>query len=223
MIKLINVVKNYGDNRVFSDFNLTLVDGEITAVLGESGVGKTTLLNIISGHTGFEGKVENAPEKCSFVFQEDRLLPFKTAEGNLEFALGKGDYSAYFEKVGLRGCENKYPGELSGGMNRRVSLLRAFLYKSDALLMDEPFSSLDIGTKYSVMDYFLKMWKEDGRTAVFVTHSPEEAAYVSDRAVVIGEGGKILFDERNPFKTSGSERDLADFAMKITSVFIKKG
>lgn len=221
MIKLIDITKNYGEKNVFSHFNLDIGQNEITAILGESGVGKTTLLSIMAKQTGFSGKIENAPEKVSFVFQEDRLIPFKTVNGNLEFVLGKGEYSAALEKAGLTGCGKAYPDELSGGMQRRVSLLRAFLFESDAIFMDEPFSSLDLGTKYMIMDNFLSMWNEDKRTAIIVTHNPDEAAYIADRAIVLGEGGKILFDEKNPYKESKNKRDFADFSMKITSVFIK--
>ena len=221
MIKLIDITKNYGEKNVFSHFNLDIGQNEITAILGESGVGKTTLLSIMAKHTGFSGKIENEPEKVSFVFQEDRLIPFKTVNGNLEFVLGKGDYSAALEKAGLTGCGKAYPDELSGGMQRRVSLLRAFLFESDAIFMDEPFSSLDLDTKYMIMDNFLSMWNEDRRTAVIVTHNPDEAAYIADRAIVLGEGGKILFDEKNPYKASKDKRDFSDFSMKITSVFIK--
>ena len=221
MIKLIDITKNYGEKNVFSHFNLDIGQNEITAILGESGVGKTTLLSIMAKQTGFSGRIENAPEKVSFVFQEDRLIPFKTVNGNLEFVLGKGDYSAALEKAGLTGYGKAYPDELSGGMQRRVSLLRAFLFESDALFMDEPFSSLDLGTKYMIMDNFLSMWNEDKRTAIIVTHNQGEAAYIADRAIVLGEGGKILFDEKNPYKESKNKRDFADFSMKITSVFIK--
>ena len=159
MIKLIDITKNYGEKNVFSHFNLDIEQNKITAVLGESGVGKTTLLSIIANKTEFSGKIENAPEKVSFVFQEDRLIPFKTVNENLEFVLGKGNFSAALDKAGLNGCENAYPDKLSGGMKRRVSLLRAFLFESDAIFMDEPFSSLDLGTKYMIMDNFLSMWR----------------------------------------------------------------
>lgn len=221
MIKLIDITKNYGEKNVFSHFNLDIEQNKITAVLGESGVGKTTLLSIIANKTEFSGKTENAPEKASFVFQEDRLIPFKTVNENLEFVLGKGNFSAALDKAGLNGCENAYPDELSGGMKRRVALLRAFLFESDAIFMDEPFSSLDLGTKYMIMDNFLSMWNEDRRTAVIVTHNPDEAAYIADRAIILGEGGKILFDEKNPYKEIKNKRDFSDFSMKITSVFIK--
>ena len=200
MIKLIDITKNYGEKNVFSHFNLDIEQNKITAVLGESGVGKTTLLSIIANKTEFSGETENAPEKASFVFQEDRLIPFKTVNENLEFVLGKGNFSAALDKAGLKGCENAYPDELSGGMKRRVALLRAFLFESDAIFMDEPFSSLDLGTKYMIMDNFLSMWNEDRRTAVIVTHNQDEAAYIADRAIILGEGGKILFDEKNPYK-----------------------
>ena len=222
-MKLIDVSKKYGEKQVFSHLDLEIPENKITAVMGESGVGKTTLLNIIAGNTSFEGKTERAPKKCSFVFQEDRLIPFRTVQGNLEFALGKGDYSVALEKTGLSEAKNKYPDQLSGGMCRRVALLRAFLFKSDAFLMDEPFSSLDVGTKYVVMDYFLNLWKDDGRTTVMVTHNPDEAAYLADRIIILGKGGKVGFNEENEYKKSGDKKDFADTTFKITSFFTENG
>lgn len=197
MINLENVNKSYGNNVVFENFSLRLNENEITAILGESGVGKTTLLNMISGLSEYSGKITGNAKSFSFIFQEDRLLPFKTVNENLQFVLGSGDYTEALVKAGLENCGNKYPSELSGGMARRVSVLRAFLFKSQIILMDEPFSGLDLGTKYKVMNYFLQMWKKDGRTAVMVTHNIDEAIYLAGRILVIGKKGTILFDNNN--------------------------
>lgn len=197
MIKLENVSKKYKDKNVFDNFCLEIEDNAVTAILGESGVGKTTLLNILSGATEYTGKISGNYDGISFVFQEDRLIPFKTINENLEFVLGKGNYSAALKEIGLEGCGNKYPSELSGGMAKRVSVLRAFLFKSDMILMDEPFSGLDLGTKYKVMNMFLKMWEKDKRTSVLVTHNVDEALFLSGRIIVLGENGKILADYAN--------------------------
>lgn len=197
MIKIENVSKKYKNKNVFDNFNLEIEDNAVTAILGESGVGKTTLLNIVSGATEYTGKITGNYDGVSFVFQEDRLIPFKTINENLEFVLGKGDYSDALKEIGLDGCGNKYPSELSGGMAKRVSVLRAFLFKSDIILMDEPFSGLDLGTKYKVMNMFLEMWKNDKRTAILVTHNIDEALFLSDRIIVLGEKGKILADCKN--------------------------
>ena len=196
MIRLKNITKKFDQKTVYEGFSLDIKRGEITAVLGASGVGKTTLLNILSGLTPYEGEIIGGADAVSFVFQEDRLLPFLTVNKNLEYALGKGDYSEGLKSVGLEGEGNKFPGELSGGMSRRVALLRAFLKKSDLLLMDEPFGSLDLGVKYRLMDLFKKMWESDGRTTVLVTHNLDEALYLGQRIIVLGEGGSILLDEK---------------------------
>lgn len=197
MIEIKNINKKYGEKIIFDNFSINLTEGEITVILGESGTGKTTFLKILSGIEKFEGKIENLPENASFVFQEDRLLPFKTVEENLVFALGKGEYDQALKSVGLEGEKNKYPDELSGGMARRVALLRAFLFKSELMLMDEPFSSLDIAVKYKLMNLFLDMWKKDRRTTVLVTHNIDEALYLGKRIVILGKNGKILFDRSN--------------------------
>ena len=198
MIELKSITKRYENGpTVFENFSLSLNDGEITALLGASGVGKTTLLNILAGTTGYEGEITGASKPVSFIFQEDRLLPFKTVQKNLEYALGKGDYAKALESVGLGGCESKYPSELSGGMARRVAILRAFLFKSELLLMDEPFGSLDIGVKYRLMELFRGMWERDGRTAVLVTHNVDEAVYLGQRVIVLGSGGEVLLDKKN--------------------------
>lgn len=197
MIEIKNINKKYDEKIIFDNFSINLTEGEITVILGESGTGKTTFLKILSGIEKFEGKIENLPENASFVFQEDRLLPFKTVEENLVFALGKGEYDQALKSVGLEGEKNKYPDELSGGMARRVALLRAFLFKSELMLMDEPFSSLDIAVKYKLMNLFLDMWKKDRRTTVLVTHNIDEALYLGKRIVILGKNGKILFDRSN--------------------------
>ena len=197
MIEIKNLTKKFGEQTVYQDFSLSLEENSVTAVLGASGVGKTTLLNILASLTPYEGEILGEIAPVSMVFQDDRLLPFASVQKNLEYALGKGDYSAKLAEVGLEGCENKYPAQLSGGMARRVALLRAFLRRGKLLLMDEPFGSLDIGVKYKLMNLFRAMWQKDKRTTVIVTHNIDEALYLGERIIVLGEKGKILMDEQN--------------------------
>ena len=197
MIEIKSFTKKYDDLTVYENFSIEIEEGKITAILGASGVGKTTLLNALAGLTDYEGEITGEIAPVSFVFQDDRLLPFATVQKNLEFALGKGDYSQELRSVGLEGCEGKLPGQLSGGMARRVALLRAFLRKSKLLLMDEPFGSLDIGVKYRLMNLFLRLWESDKRTTLLVTHNVDEAMYLSHRVVVIGDKGSILLDKPN--------------------------
>lgn len=198
MIGLKNVNKSYGDRKVLSDFSLEFEKNRVTAILGGSGVGKTTILRLLSGLTEPDSGEVFGAKPVSFVFQEDRFAPHLTVNQNLELVLGKGDYSAALSEIGLEGRGNDYPKNLSGGMARRLSFLRACLFPSDLILLDEPFKGLDLKLKYEIMEVFLRLWNERPRTAVLVTHDPEEAAFVSSRAVVISGGGSIVADVVEP-------------------------
>ena len=198
MIGLKNVYKSYDGRNVLSDFSIEFETNRVTAILGGSGVGKTTILRLLSGLTAADSGEVYGARPVSFVFQEDRLAPHLTVNQNLELVLGKGDYSTALDGIGLSGRGNDYPKNLSGGMARRLSFLRACLFPSDLMLLDEPFKGLDLKLKYEIMDVFLKLWNERPRTAVLVTHDPEEAAYVASRAVVISDGGAIVADVVSP-------------------------
>lgn len=189
--------KSYDNLNVFQDFNMEILENHITCILGPSGCGKTTLLNMISGvlkeddgiFLGFDNKV------TSYLFQEPRLLDWKSVWGNIEFIL-KDIYqkeereriiSKYIEMVGLDEFKDYYPHKLSGGMMQRVAIARAFAYPSDILLMDEPFKGLDIKIKESLINAFVKLWNDDPRTVIFVTHDIEEAVLLGDIVYVLGE------------------------------------
>ena len=217
-MKLISVSKSYGDNVVLDKFCLEAEEKKILAVLGSSGCGKTTLLNIISGLTDFQGAVEKSGNKISYIFQNKRLLPNLTVYKNIEFVL-KNVYSKekipciideILRKVELYDSRNLYPSELSGGMGQRVSLARAFAYPSDILLMDEPFKALDISLKKRIIETFNSLYRTDRRTTVFVTHDIEEAFAVADRIIVLQKGGNILADEN--LSVPAEERGYADFS-----------
>jgi len=180
-----NLNKQFGENIIFRDFNISFREGERTCILGPSGCGKTTLLNIIGGITepdsgsfeGFEGK------SYSYVFQEPRLLPWKTVTGNIEFvlsdSLSRSERTAkakeLIERVELERFASYYPSQLSGGMSRRVAIARAFATDSDIILMDEPLAGLDTELKHTLMQWFSDIWKRDKPTVLFVTHDESEA------------------------------------------------
>lgn len=190
-----NVCKKYDQITALNDISLTINEGEITAVLGESGAGKTTLLNVFAGQTAFEGSVEGR-KTCSYLFQSPKLLPNLTAEQNLRFVLPKTMHAAAGEmlaKVGLAGREKAYPHELSGGERQRVAIARAFLYPHELLLMDEPFASLDLSLKKSLIELVASLWAQSKNTIVFVTHDVHEAATLAHRAVVLRHG-RIVAD-----------------------------
>ncbi len=193
-----HVTKKYGDRAVLNDVSLTLAEGKITAVLGESGAGKTTLLNILAGLTTCEGTVKGRGA-VSYLFQNDCLLPHLSAESNLKFVLPKktwGEIGEMLVRVGLKGKEKRLPGALSGGERRRVAIARAFLYPHDFLLLDEPFSSLDLALKSKLIELVAHLHAERGGTVVFVTHDVHEAAMLSHRALVL-KGGKLVCDLAN--------------------------
>lgn len=198
MISIKNFTKSYADKTVYENFNLEIKEEGITCILGESGCGKTTLLNAVAGLIDYGGEITK--KRVSYVFQTPRLIPNLTVGENLKFIGADSNRAAYMlERVGLTYKKDSYPNSLSGGEAQRVSLVRAFCFRSDVLLMDEPFSSLDLKTKLSVMELFKSMCKEEQRGAVFVTHDIDEALYLADRILVM-RGGSIINDLTNQNK-----------------------
>jgi NitT/TauT family transport system ATP-binding protein len=191
-----------GGVEALRDVTLEFPRGELSTLLGPSGCGKTTLLKIIAGlidHDAGEvwvkGKKVNGPgPERAFVFQDFALLPWATVLRNVAFGLElRGVAEAqrhetarrYIEQVGLSGFEEKYPHELSGGMRQRVGLARALAVDADVLLLDEPFSAVDEQTRRKFQEDLLRLREVERKTFIFVTHSIEEAVYLSDRIVLL--------------------------------------
>ena len=194
-MKITCLTKRYRDTVALENINLELERGKITAILGESGSGKTTLLNAIAGLVEYEGSIEEAGD-ISYLFQGSRLLPHLNVEKNLLFVLKKEERERAKEmlaRVGLQGKEKRYPHELSGGEQRRVAIARALLFPHDTLLLDEPFSSLDLSIKRELLSLVTQLCLERRETVVFVTHDVKEATLFASRAVVIKEG-KVISD-----------------------------
>ena len=191
VIKSLN--KSFGANDVFKDFNLTIKSGSVLAILGASGVGKSTLLNILSGEiTDYTGEINGKPEKISYVFSKDRLVPTLTVFQNVRLVLGEEKSKELDDlcrdilfKSGLDRDVDLYPHQLSTGMAKRVNLARAFIYGGELMLLDEPFANLDIVTKLDAIDLFLKLQKERKQTAILVTHDVAEAISVADEIAII--------------------------------------
>ncbi|MEQ1884948.1 MAG: ABC transporter ATP-binding protein [Bryobacteraceae bacterium] len=194
---------------VIECFNLSIAAGEFLAILGPSGCGKSTLLRMIAGLLeSTAGSIKLTPEaghgQTSFVFQEAHLLPWRTVLDNVALPLELMGVSAeerqnkarsVLEQVGLAGVEDRYPAQLSGGMKMRVSLSRALVTEPRLLLLDEPFAALDEITRFRLDSQLRTLWCERGMTVVFVTHSISEAAFLANRAVVLGRrGGRIKLD-----------------------------
>ena len=174
---------------------LSFDDKRVSVLLGPSGCGKTTLLNILSAVVRSDsGTIEGLDGlRVSYLFQEPRLLPWATVAGNIDLVL-RDTYDEpergaiirrFLHLVGLSKFERFYPDALSGGMRQRVAVARAFAFPGDLLLMDEPFQALDLVLKLSLMDSFETLWKEDMRTAVFVTHDIQEALLAGDDIYVL--------------------------------------
>jgi len=194
-LKLENISKSYGSRVVVNQFSLDIKPGSVTCLFGPSGCGKTTLLNLMGGLIQPDsGSVDGFPdEKISFIFQETRLLPWKTVLGNVIFPLidkVQGPEAIEMAKkfirlVGLENEDGFYPNQLSGGMKQRVSIARAFAYPGSLILMDEAFQNLDNSLKYNILDSFLEIWKKDGRTVIFVTHDIDEAIKLGQEIILL--------------------------------------
>jgi NitT/TauT family transport system ATP-binding protein len=175
------------------------------SLVGPSGCGKSTLLNILSGvETPTSGRLsvteDGRPAKLGYVFQDARLLPWRTVMDNMLYVQDSRNEKAreqarrYLTMVGLENNEASYPGHLSGGMQQRAGIARAFSVEPDLLLMDEPFSHLDAITARSLREHLQQLWQESGKTVLFVTHDIMEAVQLSDRIIVLRHGGQIHAD-----------------------------
>jgi NitT/TauT family transport system ATP-binding protein len=190
------------DHLALSDISLTIADGAFVSILGPSGCGKSTLLYVVGGFVNptcgiarMKGKPIRGPgPDRGPVFQEFALFPWKSVLGNVMYGPRQHGVSsreaesqsrALIEMVGLKGFENFYPKELSGGMKQRVALARTLAYHPEVLLMDEPFGALDAHTRTRLQNDLLNIWERDRKTVLFVTHSVEEAVFLSDKVVMM--------------------------------------
>jgi sulfonate transport system ATP-binding protein len=201
MLELDRLSKTYADGtRALADVTLSVTEGEIVALIGGSGCGKTTLLRLIAGldrasagTIRLDDEVVTEPHRdIGIVFQEARLLPWLTVSQNVGFGLTdrltaeRGRSIAHaLEKVGLAEHARRWPRELSGGQQQRVAIARAFVTQPKVLLLDEPFSALDAFTRASLHEHLLGLWEESRPTVLLVTHDVQEGVTLADRAVVM--------------------------------------
>lgn len=218
-IVLTDVTKRYGSAVILDHLTHSFPAGEITCILGPSGAGKTTLLRVISALTDYEGSVSGTGGGISYLFQEPRLILNLTVEENLKLVLSPSDYPKIgnmLSAVGLREKKNAYPHTLSGGQAQRVALARAFLYPAEIILMDEPFSSLDLGLKLKLIHLFVELWQSYPRTVLLVTHDVEEAALLGAQAVYLKDGA-FAFSERYSAPYPRRYGEVSPFREKLLS------
>jgi NitT/TauT family transport system ATP-binding protein len=211
LVRLSNVRKTYRSLQgapytAIEDFSLDIEPGEFVCLLGTSGCGKTTVLNMIAGfEQATDGLIEIAGQKVrgpgaerGVVFQgDDSLYPWLTAAGNVAFGLKmrgmrKAERAAvadrYLDLVGLKGQEHKHPQELSGGMKQRIQIARVLASEPQILLMDEPFAALDAHTRAAMQGELLRIWKATGKTVLFITHDIDEAIILATKIGVMHAG-----------------------------------
>lgn len=188
MYELRNIDFSYGEKTVLKNFSLSLPEKGVICLFGASGLGKTTVLRLMAGlETPRAGRIEGFENKrITFIFQEDRLLPWRTAKENVALALGnapdaEGKAVRWLGALGLENDVDRYPDEMSGGMCRRVSAARALAPESDVILADEPFTGLDEKNRIALAKLFAE--KAEKELVVIVTHSEEEAAMLNAEAV----------------------------------------
>ncbi|HEX9062674.1 MAG TPA: ABC transporter ATP-binding protein [Clostridia bacterium] len=220
--------------------NLTIEKGEFISIVGPSGCGKSTLLDIIAGlaHPNkgeiyIDNKLITGPAlDRGIVLQGYALFPWRTVRHNVEFGLEikgvpksqrKEISQKFIELVDLKGFEDRYPYELSGGMKQRVAIARALAYDPEVLLMDEPFAAVDAQTRESLQDELMRIWEETHKTIIFVTHSIEEAVLLSDRVAVMsanpGSIREIVKINLPRPRRAGDVRSSADFAWTSRKVW----
>lgn len=193
---------SYDQKIILSDLNCEIQEGEFVSILGPSGCGKSTLLNILAGvlekdqgNVFVDGQeIHGISDHFAYMPQDDLLLPWKTILDNVclygrihnEFEAAKQQAYENFEHFGLKGYEHAYPDELSGGMRQRAAFLRTALCHADVLLLDEPFGALDVITRNDMQDWLTSMRSDLNKTTLLVTHDIDEALYLSDRILILG-------------------------------------
>ena len=231
MITFNNVNMRFQDTVVMDNFSEEFEDSKVNCILGPSGCGKTTLLNLLSGILKEDSGHIAKPERISYVFQDDSLIPQKTARKNLELVLK----SVYKSKAELRDIVDKYllisdldkashlyPHEMSGGMRQRLALIRAFAYPSDALLMDEPFKALDMTLKSSIIDSFLSLYEQTKRTVIFVTHDIDDALMVGDYIYIYSDKPLSLLKKLTILESKNSRKLYSDGLLRIKNKFYEE-
>src|SRR5712692_9759156 len=229
-----------GDLVAVDRLSFEIAAGEIVAVLGKTGCGKSTMFNLVAGliepTAGEVAVIGRDPfrafdffrGKIGIIFQGDRLMPWRTALDNVLLGLqildaepkrAEASARGWLARLGLAGHENDYPHALSGGMRQRVSIARAFAVEPDILLCDEPFSSLDEMTARDLRAEFVRLVRQNGKTAVFITHQIGEAMAIGDRVLVLHRPARIAFEARmDEAARGGGRQQIHDQIMDVLAI-----
>lgn len=192
LIDVQNLSVRYKDICVLDGVRLVVQRGEFVSIVGASGSGKTTLLNALAGFVPATGEI-NLPSKIGVVFQDYSVFTWMTVAQNIAFGLGNGQRAnkneivkQHLRMIRLEDHADRYPAQLSGGQMQRVGIARALAPNPDIILMDEPFGALDHDTRERMQAWLLSVWSAEHKTILFVTHDIEEAIFLSDRVLVLG-------------------------------------
>jgi len=234
MLEFTQVTKSFSKRVILDNISFRLENSRVLAILGPSGIGKTTILRLAAGTLKSDtGAVLSDHQRVGYIFQEPRLLPWRSALANVALVLkgskvltGKDQVERamlMLKRLGLEGFENHYPAQLSGGMRQRVAIARAFVIEPGLLLMDEPFTGLDLGLKASLQQMLLELLAWRPTAMIYVTHDPMDAVLLADAAIILtGAPGRIT--ARINFDLPREHRDqlyIHDQAMKLTRILVE--
>lgn len=211
-VQVNNLCKSFGDLKVIEDCSFQIKEGEFVCVVGPTGCGKTTFLNVLSnlleptsGEVLIDGeKASPRKHNLSFIFQEPSSLPWLTVEKNIAYGLkAKNKDKKYIQEqtekildlMGLQKYRKAYPAELSTSSEQKIVIGRAFAVNPDLLLMDEPYGQMDVKTRFYLEDEVIRMWKELQKTIIFITHNIEEAVYMAERVLILSNKPAKVKDE----------------------------
>lgn len=216
----------YGERRILHNVSFAVERGEFLSIVGKSGCGKSTLLNALAGFIEREGEVQIAAD-VGVVFQSYAVFPWLTVRKNISFGLGHVDgkerealITKHLKLVGLYSHADKYPAQLSGGEVQRVALARALAPNPEVILMDEPFGALDLYVREKMQKWLLDILESKEKSVIFVTHSIEEAVFLSDRIIVLGNGQvSAEFDVPFPRPRNEQTKFTASFGQLKRKIF----
>jgi len=216
LLDLAGVAKTFSDQVVLAPTDLSILEGSFVSIVGPSGCGKSTLFNIIAGllepdagDVTLQGRsVVGATGHVGYMLQKDLLVPWRSVEDNITMAArltrkvtaaDRAEARSVAERYGLGEFLDHYPKALSGGMRQRVAFMRTLVTHQSLLLLDEPFGALDAQTRLDMQRWLLDVWRESGRTVLFITHDVDESIFLSDRILVMSpRPGRIVADLANP-------------------------